>query len=196
MKIDKYIRLICSILKTYRAFNPKTKFSHLYKELLMARRVIRWESKYDTIKQIIQEQQENKSMLLFKFMQIIGDCVDLIAFWIKVLNKGNSKKDALIDRLEQIQSNFYFGECIIWLAIYTYRYSSLRKETAVGSQQKRKSILNKVIENGLKSIKYLMDVLTSYNNSSLKPILGEINHKLAGLLTFLSSGIGIYLMWR
>lgn len=41
-------------------------------------------------------------MLLFKFMQIIGDCVDLIAFWIKVLNKGNSKKDALIDRLEQI----------------------------------------------------------------------------------------------
>lgn len=48
----------------------------------------------------------------------------------------------------------------------------------------------------LKAIKYSMDVLTSYNNSSLKRVGGEINHKMAGFLTFFSSAIGIYLLWK
>lgn len=51
-------------------------------------------------------------------------------------------------------------------------------------------------ENLLKAVKYCMDVLTSYNNSSFKRIGGEINHKLAGYLTFFSSAIGIFLLWK
>ena len=49
MKCDKYIRLATSILKTYRAFQPKNKIAKVYKEFIIARRVIRWESKYDTV---------------------------------------------------------------------------------------------------------------------------------------------------
>lgn len=42
-KCDKYIRLVSSFLKTYRAYNPKTHLSSLYKELVDTRRVIAWE---------------------------------------------------------------------------------------------------------------------------------------------------------
>jgi len=48
----------------------------------------------------------------------------------------------------------------------------------------------------LKVIKYVFDVLTSYNNSSMKSHCGEINHKLAGYMTLASSIIGIYLLWK
>ena len=59
-----------------------------------------------------------------------------------------------------------------------------------------KEIKKKLMENALKAIKYVMDILTSYNNSSLKKVFGDINHKLAGFLTFFSSSIGIYLLWK
>lgn len=42
MKCDKYIRLVSSVIKTYRAYEPKTKYNAFYKELILSRRVIRW----------------------------------------------------------------------------------------------------------------------------------------------------------
>jgi hypothetical protein len=42
MKIDKYLRIISAIIKTRRAYNPKSHLNPLYKELILARRVIRW----------------------------------------------------------------------------------------------------------------------------------------------------------
>jgi len=47
---DKYIRLIYSFLKLYRALCPQNKLSHLSKELLNARRILQWESKYQLAK--------------------------------------------------------------------------------------------------------------------------------------------------
>ena len=48
----------------------------------------------------------------------------------------------------------------------------------------------------LKIVKYVLDVMSSYNNSSLAKKWGKISLKLAGINTFISSCIGIYLMWR
>lgn len=42
MKIDKYLRIASAIIKTRRAYNPKSQLNPLYKELILARRVIRW----------------------------------------------------------------------------------------------------------------------------------------------------------
>ena len=47
---DKYIRLIYSFLKLYRAMCPKNKLSILSKELLNARRILQWENKYQLVK--------------------------------------------------------------------------------------------------------------------------------------------------
>lgn len=95
MKIDKYLRLVTSIIKTRRAYAPQSSLNGLYKELILARRVIRWESKYDTIIGFI-TQQEGIGMKMFKIMQLSGDLVDLSAFWLKIVNKGTDKKAVLI----------------------------------------------------------------------------------------------------
>jgi len=55
--------------------------------------------------------------------------------------------------------------------------------------------LKKIKEFKLKIVKYILDVLSSYNNSSLKNYLGGLNPKLVGLYTFFSSCIGMYIMW-
>ena len=47
---DKYIRLVYSIIKLYRALNEKNNLGLISKELLLTRRVIQWESKYQLIK--------------------------------------------------------------------------------------------------------------------------------------------------
>lgn len=193
MKIDKYLRLLSSIIKTWRAYQPKTKLNSTYKEIILARRVIRWESKYDTIIGFFKE--ESFVMKAFKIMQLMGDLIDLAAFWLRTIHKGTKNQDKLIDILERMESNFYFAECIIWLGIYSYRYFSMRNKTGK-SEEEVNEIKKKLIENALKVLKYVMDILTSYNNSSLKKVLGEINHKLAGFLTFFSSSIGIFLLWK
>ena len=41
-KCDKYIRLVSSIVKIIKAFNPNTHLVKVYKELIFVRRVIRW----------------------------------------------------------------------------------------------------------------------------------------------------------
>jgi hypothetical protein len=71
----------------------------------------------------------------------------------------------------------------------------LRRE-AGSDEKKLAEAKNKLFENGIKCIKYIMDVLTSYNNSSLKAHCGQINLKIAGMLTVLSSLIGVFLLWR
>jgi hypothetical protein len=194
IKIDKYLRLLSSIIKTRRAYAPNTRLLGLYKELILARRVIRWESKYDTLIGLMQK-EEGVGMKFFKIMQLTGDFVDLSSFWLRVIHKGTDNRIALIEQLEQTESNFYFTECCIWFIVYTYRYFALRtagrKEEE--DEEERKA---KMVENSLKAVKYLMDILTSYNNSSLRRVGGEINHKLAGYLTFLSSVIGIFLLCR
>lgn len=95
MKIDKYLRLISSLIKTYRAYHPQSSLNPLYKELILARRVIRWESKYDTFMELLQK-EEGKPMKAFKIMQLAGDIVDLTAFWLKIGNKGTKHREALI----------------------------------------------------------------------------------------------------
>lgn len=193
MKVDKYLRLLSSIIKTWRAYQPKTKLNSAYKEIILARRVIRWESKYDTIIEFLKE--ESFGMKSFKIMQLMGDLVDLVAFWLKTIHKGTKNQEKLIDRLEQVESDFYFAECIVWLGVYSYRYFATTNKTGK-SEEEVKEIKKKLVENALKVIKYVMDILTSYNNSSLKKMFGEINHKLAGFLTFFSSSIGIFLLWK
>jgi len=126
IKCDKYLRLVCAIIKTYRAYKPKTHLNKVYKELILARRVIRWEGKYDTLIELFSQKIETP-MKLFKIFQITGDIVDLTAFWLKTCSTGN-KSEKIIEKLEQIESNFYFLECIIWTGIYAYRYYKLKKE--------------------------------------------------------------------
>ena len=46
---DKYIRLVYSIFKLYRALHEKNNLGLFSKELLTARRVIQWESHYQLI---------------------------------------------------------------------------------------------------------------------------------------------------
>ena len=193
MKVDKYLRLLSSIIKTWRAYQPKTRLNSTYKEIILARRVIRWESKYDTILGFFKE--ESFGMKAFKIMQLMGDLVDLAAFWLKTIHKGTNRHGELIDRLEQIESNFYFAECIIWLGVYSYRYFATRSKVGK-SEEETNEIKKKLVEHALKVIKYVMDILTSYNNSSLKKVFGEINHKLAGFLTFFSSSVGLILLWK
>ena len=47
---DKYIRLVYSFIKLYRALVPKNNLSNLSKELLNARRILQWENKYQLVK--------------------------------------------------------------------------------------------------------------------------------------------------
>ncbi len=49
IKIDKYLRLISAAIKTRRAYQPNSRLNTLYKEVVLTRRVIRWESKYETL---------------------------------------------------------------------------------------------------------------------------------------------------
>ncbi len=83
MKCDKYLRLMTSVVKTYRAFRPDNRFNKLYKEAVIARRVIRFESKYETLAELLTTPQSLPAAL-FKLFQLAGDFVDLAAFWLKV----------------------------------------------------------------------------------------------------------------
>lgn len=98
MKCDKYLRLVTSVMKTYRAFQPKNRLNKVYKEIVLARRVIRFESKYDTIIDLLTS-TDSAPMLLFKLFQLTGDFTDLAAFWLKVKNEGTKKCQKLIDSL-------------------------------------------------------------------------------------------------
>jgi len=70
------------------------------------------------------------------------------------------------------------------------------KKAAKGSEEEERKAERKTNENKLKAVKYLFDVLSSYNNSGLSKRLGEISPKLGGLFTFISSCIGMYILWR
>jgi hypothetical protein len=83
MKCDKYLRLISSMLKTYRAFQPKNRVNKVYKEIVLVRRVIRFESKYETLIDLLTK-RDSKLMVLFKLFQLTGDLTDFVAFWLKV----------------------------------------------------------------------------------------------------------------
>ena len=78
--------------------------------------------------------------------------------------------------------------------INTYRLAKLHsKKYKLGLSSEEG---NKMWEIQLKIVKYVLDVMSSYNNSSLAKKWGKISLKLAGINTFISSCIGIYLMWR
>lgn len=72
--------------------------------------------------------------------------------------------------------------------MYSYKYLKMRFSSD------KKDVM-KMSENGWKALKYILDIITSYNNSSLKKKLGAVNPKLAGFFTVISSCIGIFLMW-
>ncbi len=65
-----------------------------------------------------------------------------------------------------------------------------------GDKEKEGEAQRKANEHKLKAVKYLLDVLSAYNSSSLKQRAGEINPKLGVLFTFVSSCIGMYILWR
>ena len=94
-KCDKYIRLVTSIIKTYRAFNPDTKLAKVYKQLIMMRRVIRWQGKYSNFIEL-REGKDSMGMKLFKAEQIVGDIVDESALWLSLYSKGTNKNEKLI----------------------------------------------------------------------------------------------------
>ena len=100
-KCDKYIRLVTSILKTYRAFKPKTKLTKTYKELVTMRRVIRWEGKYGTCVELMEE-GDSVPMKLFKIEQLVADLIDEGALWMTWLFRGTRKYGKVIEKLEQI----------------------------------------------------------------------------------------------
>ena len=87
-----------------------------------------------------------------------------------------------------MESNCYFLECLIWLGIHLYRCLKL--------VLKREGSDRRLRESQFKAVKYLLDVLSSYNNSSLAKCYGKLNAKLVGIYTFVSSCIGMYLLWR
>jgi hypothetical protein len=97
-KCDKYIRLVTSVIKTYRAFNPDTRLVKVYKELIIARRVIRWEGKYENVMDL-RRGKDSFGTKLFKIEQIVGDIVDESALWLTIYFKGTNKNETLIKKL-------------------------------------------------------------------------------------------------
>ena len=94
-KCDKYIRMVTSTIKTYRAYHPESKLGKVYKELITVRRVIRWEGKYENYFDI-RSGEESLPMRLFKVEQIGADLVDEVALWMSMLTKGTGKWGAVI----------------------------------------------------------------------------------------------------
>lgn len=188
LQADKYLRVLCAAIKTRRAYLPRTRLLPVYKELILARRVIRWEGKYSTLQELA-EQPLSLPQRLFKIMQLMGDAVDLSAFWARKCAVGEGRCSRAAGRLEQLESNFYFAECLIWMCVHFYRWVGGRAAEEEGERARAR-------ESGLKTLKYVMDVLTSYNNSSAAARAGQINHKLAGWLTLASALLGIYLLWK
>ena len=125
-KCDKYIRMVSSLLKTYRAYHPQKPINALYKQLVEARRVIRWEGKYDIAIELITKKHATP-MLLFKIMQLVGDLTDLTAFWLALADRHAKRHQQLIQILEQAESNMYFTECCIWFAIYLKRFLQAKR---------------------------------------------------------------------
>jgi hypothetical protein len=73
---------------------------------------------------------------------------------------------------------------------FTYlKYKCFTKSKQPKEEQKQN-------ECGWRAIKYILDVVTSYNNSSLRKKMGKVNPKIAGYFTIISSAIGLFLMWR
>jgi hypothetical protein len=186
IQADKYLRVLCALIKTRRAYLPRTHLLPAYKELILARRVIRWEGKYSTLQELAKLELSLPERL-FKIMQLMGDAVDLSAFWARKCAVGEGRCGRAAVELEQLESNFYFAECLIWMCVHFYRWAKGRGAEEEGRAKAR--------ESGLKTIKYVMDVLTSYNNSSAGRV-GQINHKLAGWLTLASALIGLFLLWK
>lgn len=87
---DKYIRMITAMIKTYRAFQSQNNLQRCYKELVMTRRVIRMQGKYETIIELIQN-DDSTFMKLFKVMQLLGEFADLGAFWTEIIAQTGSR---------------------------------------------------------------------------------------------------------
>jgi hypothetical protein len=191
-KCDKYIRLVTSLMKTYRAYRPQTRLVKTYKELIIARRVIRWEGKYSTILELM-EGKDSLWWRLFKAEQIVGDCIDESALWLTIYHSGTENKRGLIKKLEEFETNFYFFECFVFLCINLTRWLRLRRAKA--KEEMSPSEQKQYRESKFKIVKYVLDVLSSYNNSSLQKYLGPLEPKFVGYITLISSCIGLYLMW-
>ncbi len=113
---DKYIRLVYSIFKLYRALHEKNNLGLISKELLAARRVIQWESKY----QLIQELKDNKLSAFdfgYKIFELIGNLFDFGSFWIQLLAGENKKLLDMSETLYTWQDDCYFYQCSIELIL-------------------------------------------------------------------------------
>jgi hypothetical protein len=62
---------------------------------VLARRVIRFESKYDTLTELLATPLSLPETL-FKLFQLAGDFLDLTAFWLKVKHEGTGRAQRVV----------------------------------------------------------------------------------------------------
>ena len=83
--------------------------------------------------------------------------------------------------LRKYVANIYFLECLGWLGYHSYLYAKADDED---SKEKNKTMI----------YKYIMDALTSQNDSTIKVL--TINPKVASLIGVVSSLLNISLVWK
>lgn len=117
-------------------------------------------------------------MAIFKALILAGDICDIIAYLmqLKVFKEGG--KMAL---LRKYVANIYFIECLGWLGYHGCLY--LKAEDEEGREKNKAMIY-----------KYVMDALTSQNDSSLQVI--PLSPRLASLIGVTSSLLNISLVWK
>ncbi len=116
-------------------------------------------------------------MAAFKALILIGDICDLVAYLMQ-LRVVTSGKLAL---LRKYVVNMYFLECLGWLGYHSFLY--LNSSDQEGRDKNRTMIC-----------KYIMDALTSQNDSTFKIL--TINPKLTSLIGAVSSLLNLSLIWK
>lgn len=117
-------------------------------------------------------------MAAFKGLILIGDICDIFAYLIKLnIFKDNGK----MAQLRKYVANIYFIECLGWLVYHSYLYLKAEDEE---DMEKNKMMVSK----------YIMDALTSQNDSTIKVL--AINPKVASLISVASSLLNLSLVWR
>lgn len=117
-------------------------------------------------------------MATFKALILIGDICDIIAYLMQLKIFKDNGKMAL---LRKYVANIYFLECLGWLGYHSYHY--LKADDEEGKEKNKAMIY-----------KYVMDALTSQNDSTLKVV--DIRPKLASMIGVASSLLNISLVWK
>lgn len=184
-KADKYARLFANIIKLIRTATPesKSKYSKFYKQLLVLRQIFRWQGMYEAIAEFKEKgwamfHLSNINNVVYILFEMFGDTLDRLMFAIEVLDL--KQYQWLYGRLEQMESDCYFIQCVILLL---YHLRTLRKVWEEGTYLQKKVKV-------LRIIKYVLDSLTSYCKFSRR--VWEMKPKNAAIVGITSSIIGVY----